>query len=124
MMEAVHTCKSCEAKGQPHSYTVCVCGHQYCSHTWSSCPRSTWENHPKVVAMEPIPTKAERAAKMFAFITEHATAGKTVYLQTALRITTLRKKHLPQVRVRNDSLEIQCGKRWIDYTYVDKVTAR
>jgi len=68
-------------------------------------------------------TKAERAAKMFAFIIENANAGRTVYLQTALRITSLKKNHLPQVRVKDDSLEIQCGKRWIDYTYVNRVTA-
>lgn len=74
--------------------------------------------------MESIPTKAERAAKIFAFITEHASAGKTVYLQTALRTTVIKKKHLPQVRLRNDCLEIQSGKRWLDYTYVDKVSAQ
>lgn len=68
-------------------------------------------------------TKAERAAKMFTFITENANAGRTVYLQTALRITSLKAKNLPQVRVKNDSLEIQCGKRWIDYTWVDRVSA-
>lgn len=121
-METVHTCKSCESKGQPHPYTVCACGHQYCNRTWSTCPRSSWENHPKIEVA--IPTKAERAAKMFAFIMQHAISGKTIYLQTALRTTTLRKKHLPQVRLHEGSLEIQCGKRWIDYTYVDKVSAR
>lgn len=68
-------------------------------------------------------TKTERAEKMFAFINEQANAGKTVYLQTALRITSLKRKHLPQVRVRDGALEIQCGKRWIDYTWVDRVSA-
>lgn len=67
-------------------------------------------------------TKAERAAKIFEFITENATAGRTVYLHTAMRVTSLKKKHLPQVRVKNDALEIQCGKRWIDYTWVDRVS--
>lgn len=67
--------------------------------------------------------KAERAAKMLAFITEQANAGRTVYLATALRVTSLKRKHLPQVRVHNGALEIQCGKRWIDYTYT-QVSAR
>jgi hypothetical protein len=68
-------------------------------------------------------TKTERATRMFDFITAQANAGRTVYLQTALRITSLKRKNLPQVRVHNDSLEIQCGKRWIDYTWVDRVSA-
>ena len=67
--------------------------------------------------------KAQRAAKIMAFIAENTAEGRTVYLHTRLRITSLKRKHLPQVRVRNDALEIQCGKRWIDYTYVDRVTA-
>jgi len=60
---------------------------------------------------------------MYAFIVEQATAGKTVYLQTALKTTAIKKKHLPQVRVLNGSLEIQSGKRWLDYTWVNKVSA-
>jgi hypothetical protein len=73
--------------------------------------------------MSETPVAATRADKMLAFITENANAGRTVYLHTRLRITSLKRKHLPQVRVRNRCLEIQCGKRWIDYTYVDRVTA-
>lgn len=69
-------------------------------------------------------TKAEIAAKRYAFIVEQANAGRTVYLQTQLRTTTIKKKHLPQVRLHNDCLEIQCGKRWIDYTLVNTVSAQ
>lgn len=61
--------------------------------------------------------KADRAAKMLAFITEHANAGRTVYLATHTRVTSIKRKHLPQVRVRNGALEVQCGRQWLDYTY-------
>lgn len=71
--------------------------------------------------VDAVPTRAE---KMFAFITANALAGKTVYLQTSARTTIIRKKHLPQVRVNGRALEIQHGKRWLDYTYVDKVSAQ
>lgn len=71
-----------------------------------------------------IPSKAEVAEARYAFIVKHATAGKTVYLHTALRITVVKKKHLPQVRLHNGCLEIQCGNRWIDYTLVNKVSAQ
>lgn len=71
-----------------------------------------------------IPSKAEVAERRYAFIVEQANAGKTVYLQTALRTTIVKKKHLPQVRLHNGCLEIQCGKRWIDYTLVNKVSAQ
>lgn len=64
-----------------------------------------------------------RADKIFAFITENANAGRTVTLWTMTKGTAIKRKHLPQVRVRGNCLEIQCGKRWIDYTYVSKVTA-
>jgi hypothetical protein len=69
-------------------------------------------------------TKAETAARMYTFIVEQATAGKTVYLQTPLRTTTIKKKHLNMVRVQNGALEIQHGKRWLDYTYVNKLSAQ
>lgn len=68
--------------------------------------------------------KAEVAARRYAFIVEQANAGKTVYLQTTMRTTVIKKKHLPWVRVKNGALEIRCGKRWIDYTLVDKVSAQ
>lgn len=68
-------------------------------------------------------TTKTRAEKMLSFIVENANAGRTVYLHTALRITSIKRKHLPQVRVHNGALEIQCGKRWIDYTWVNKLTA-
>jgi hypothetical protein len=45
--------------------------------------------------------------------------GRTVYLGTQLRVTKITAKHLALIRVRNDSLEIRCGKHWIDYSYTD-----
>lgn len=65
-----------------------------------------------------------RAQMMFDFITTNANAGRTVYLQTSARTTVIRKKHLAQVRVNGAALEIQCGRKWIDYTWVDKVSAQ
>ena len=64
-----------------------------------------------------------RADKMLAFIKASLETGRTCYLATGLRVTKLQKKHLPQVRVRGNALEIQCGKRWLDYTHVSKLWA-
>jgi hypothetical protein len=61
--------------------------------------------------------KAQRAADMHQFIVNQLAAGRTVYLQTALRTTVLKTKHLPMVRVHNGALEIQSGGKWLDYTY-------
>lgn len=63
--------------------------------------------------------KAERATKMLAFITEQANAGRTCYLATPLRVISVKAKHLPMIRVRGDSLEVQQGKRWVDATYTN-----
>lgn len=41
--------------------------------------------------------------------------GRTVYLTTYLRATKIQAKHLPMVRVRGNTLEIQSGKYWLDY---------
>lgn len=59
-------------------------------------------------------TKAQR---MYDFIVAQTAAGRTCYLATALRVTKIQAKHMDQVRVKGNALEIQCGKRWIDYTY-------
>lgn len=67
--------------------------------------------------------RAERAAKMLAFIIENVNAGRTVYAATALKVTKIQKKHLPQVRVHNGALEVQHGRKWIDYSYT-KLTAQ
>ena len=64
-----------------------------------------------------------RADKIMAFIVENVNAGRCVTLWTQTKGTALRKKNLSQVRVRGAALEIQSGKRWIDYTWVSKVTA-
>jgi hypothetical protein len=61
--------------------------------------------------------KKELAAAKFAFIREHLEAGRVVHLATALRITALKKKHLAQIRVNGNSLEVQHGNRWLDHTY-------
>ena len=58
-----------------------------------------------------------RAEEMLAFIRANIAAGRTCYLATATRITKIQAKHLPQVRVRGNALEIQSGKRWLDYTH-------
>lgn len=57
------------------------------------------------------------------WIHERIAEGRTVYLSTALRVTKLTKKHLAMVRVKNGALEIQHGKRWIDYSFT-KITAQ
>jgi hypothetical protein len=63
-------------------------------------------------------TTDDRAAKMLAFITEHANAGRTVHLATALRVTVIKQKHLSMVRVRSGALEVSCGNQgWLNYTY-------
>lgn len=67
--------------------------------------------------------RADRAAKMLAFITENVNAGRTVYAATALKVTKIQKKHLAQVRVRNGALEVQHGSKWLDYSYT-KLTAQ
>jgi len=64
-----------------------------------------------------IMSKAEQAAAMYAFIVEQCNAGKTCYLATALRVTTIKAKHLPMVRLHNGALQIQRGRAWLDYTY-------
>ena len=58
-----------------------------------------------------------RAEEMMAFIVANLNAGRTCYLATMTKVTMLKKKHLVQVRVRGNALEIQCGKRWLDYTH-------
>ena len=58
-----------------------------------------------------------RADEMMAFIVANLNAGRTCYLATMTKVTMLKKKHLVQVRVRGNALEIQCGKRWLDYTH-------
>lgn len=60
-----------------------------------------------------------RAEGMLAFIRENLAAGRTCYLASMTKITKLQAKHLPQVRVRGNALEIQCGKRWLDYTHTN-----
>jgi hypothetical protein len=67
-----------------------------------------------------------RAEKIYEFIQTEAKAGKTVILQTALRNTSLKAKHLPQVKLSADKarLLIQSGKSWLDYTYVSRVVSQ
>lgn len=54
---------------------------------------------------------------MFDFIKAQTDAGRTCYLATALRVTKIQAKHVDQIRVNGAALEIQCGKRWLDYTH-------
>ena len=65
----------------------------------------------------------KQAQTKYDWIAAQLAAGRTVYLSTALRSTALKAKHLPMVRVSNGSLEVQHGKRWIDYSYTN-ITAR
>ena len=58
-----------------------------------------------------------RAEGMLAFIKKNLAEGRTVYLSTMTKVTKIQAKHLPQVRVRGNALEIQSGKRWLDYTH-------
>jgi hypothetical protein len=64
-----------------------------------------------------------RAAKLHEFVTSSLEDGRTVYLHTRYRVTKLSKRHLPLIRVRGNAFEIKCGKRWIDYTWIDRATA-
>ena len=66
---------------------------------------------------------SKQAQAKFDWIKAQIDAGKTVYLATQLRITKITAKHLPMVRVHGEALEIQHGKRWIDYSYT-KVSAQ
>jgi hypothetical protein len=52
------------------------------------------------------------ANRKLAFIQEHLAAGRTVYIQTALRTWKLSKKHADMVKVSGESLYLQNGKRW------------
>jgi hypothetical protein len=67
--------------------------------------------------------KQTRAEAIYAFIIENVNAGRPVTLWTMTKGTKITKRALPQVRVNGAALEVQCGKRWIDYTWVSKVTA-
>jgi hypothetical protein len=57
------------------------------------------------------------AERKNSFINEHLAAGRTVYIQTALRTWKLSRKHTAMVKVSGKSIYMQNGKRWdcIDY---------
>jgi hypothetical protein len=67
-----------------------------------------------------------RAEKIYDFIQTETRAGKTVILQTALRNTAVKAKHLAQVKLSADKTRvlIQSGKSWLDYTYVSRVVSQ
>jgi len=56
-------------------------------------------------------------ADTYSAIIEALNAGKTVYFQTVYNITPIKKKHLQMIRLRNNAIEIQHGKRWVDYSH-------
>ena len=43
--------------------------------------------------------------------------GRTVYLSTQMRAYKITAKHLAQLRVRGNALEIQSGAKWLDASY-------
>jgi hypothetical protein len=62
-------------------------------------------------------------AETYNKIVDALNAGKTVYFQTYLNTTMVKKKHLDMIRLRNNAIEIQSGKRWVDYSHC-KITIR
>ena len=66
--------------------------------------------------MEASTESKTRGEKMYDFIQAAWLRGQTCYLSTALRVTKIAPKHAAQVRVRRGCLEIQRGKRWLDYS--------
>lgn len=64
----------------------------------------------------------EMAEKKLEWIKAQIAAGRTVYLSTCLRVTKITAKHIGQIRVRGNALEIQHGRRWIDYSHT-KISA-
>jgi hypothetical protein len=61
----------------------------------------------------------KQAEQKLDWIKARIAEGHAVYFSTHLRRTKITAKHLPLIRVRNGSLEIQCGKHWIDYSYAN-----
>ena len=56
-----------------------------------------------------------QAAVKLEWIKARIAEGRTVYLSTYLRSTKITAKHLHMVRVNGDALEIQHGKKWLNY---------
>jgi hypothetical protein len=56
-----------------------------------------------------------RYRRAFNFIKSHAERGGTVYLSTALKITTIKAKHLPLVVATRSGLYVKHGKQWLCY---------
>lgn len=59
----------------------------------------------------------DRVAETYSKIVDALNENKTVYFQTRLNTTAVKKKHLKMIRLRNNAIEIQSGKRWLDYSY-------
>lgn len=57
------------------------------------------------------------AAEKFEWIKNQIAAGRTVYLATYTGATKITAKHLPQVRVNGDNLEVQHGRKWLNHNY-------
>jgi hypothetical protein len=57
------------------------------------------------------------ATRKYEWIKEQINAGRTVYLSTYTGATKLQAKHLPQLRVRGDNLEVQHGNKWLNHNY-------
>ena len=57
------------------------------------------------------------------FIKTHLSAGRQIFIQTALRTWKLSRKHADMIKVSGESIYMQNGKRWdcIDYC---KISAR
>jgi len=68
---------------------------------------------------------ADQGAKIWAFITEHTAAGRTVYAANYLQIIPITAKTVKNelVRLRNGHVEVCRGKRWDSLNYC-KFTAR
>lgn len=61
------------------------------------------------------------ANRKLAFITEHLSAGRSVFISTHLRTWKLTKKHSAMVKATASGLYLQNGKRWdcIDFCRIE-----
>lgn len=55
--------------------------------------------------------------KKLKWIIEQVGLGYTVYLTTYTRATKITGKHVAQIRVRGDNLEIQHGTKWLNHNH-------
>ena len=63
------------------------------------------------------------ATEKLEWIKDRIAEGRTVYLATALRVTSIKAKNLPCVRVRGENLEVQHGRKWLNHNW-SRISAR